>query len=151
MLTQTRGFEGTSTWMRGWVSDAFPGKPATMGGRIATFLTLLTFSLLQRSQFHTRLKNRKRGTWSVLIVWNMWLRGRGVLYTLLAVSLTLTNPITSPDNDSCTLVVLIFSSLLLSVLTYYSYTLFTYVLVTSSQVILIQWVQNMLSNGQLTV
>jgi len=66
----------------------------------------------------------------------MWICGRGVLYTLLAVSFTLTDPITSLDNDSCALVVLIFPFFLLSVLTYYSYTLFTYVLVTFSQSIL---------------
>ena len=43
----------------------------------------------------------------MLSVWNILKFGRGVLYTLLAVSLTLTNPITSLDNDLSALVILI--------------------------------------------
>lgn len=92
------------------------GQTGQKGGRIATFLILLTFSLLQR-------RNAKRG-WKVEkgVHGPCWLCGicgicgRGVLYTLLAVSLTLTNPITSLDNDPCTLVILIHSFFLLSLL-----------------------------------
>jgi hypothetical protein len=67
--------------------------------------------------------------------------GRGVLYTLLAVSLTWSNPITSLDNDLTSH----FSFFLLSVLTTYTYTLF---IIRSGNVLqqltLLQWAQNML-------
>jgi len=67
---------------------------------------------------------------------------RGPLHPFSGVLLL--NPITSLDNDPCTLVIPTLSFFLLSVLTTYTYTLFHYVLVTSSQLTLIQWEQNML-------